>query len=220
VGHTPHLYLPQPWPDNVVPMTTTAAHHLLKVLRLDSGTIVTYTDGAGHIGEGRLADSSVLRGEEHFLPPPSVSITMAVAPPHDKDRLRFMLEKLGELEVRRIVFLRTRFGTGRLPGQSRTIAWAIGALEQSRGAWLTEVSPGWREVGALEPGGVWFADRGAAEPRGPVPGQLTIAIGPEGGWAPGEIPEGAPRFGLGRTVLRVETAAILAAGLFRSQRPT
>jgi len=39
----------------------------------------------------------------------------------------------------------------------------------------------------------------------------TVVIGPEGGWAPGEIPDTMRRWSLGSTVLRVETAAIVAA---------
>jgi RsmE family RNA methyltransferase len=192
---------------------------LAKVLRLDPGAPLTYTDGAGHHGEGRLLDGTVIRGDEHSVPPPPIAITMAVAPPHDKDRLRFMVEKLVELEVRRIIFLQTRFGGGRLPDLFKSIAWATGAMEQSRGAWLTEITPGWTHVGMLDPANSWFADHGASEGIGPLPAEATIAIGPEGGWAPGEVPEGARRLGLGRTVLRVETAAIVAAGLVRRQGP-
>mgnify|MGYP002076409617 CR=1 FL=1 len=52
---------------------------------------------------------------------------------------------------------------------------------------------------------------GGAFPAGV--GTLTVAVGPEGGWAPGEVPDGLPTVGLGRTVLRVETAAVVAAVL-------
>jgi 16S rRNA U1498 N3-methylase RsmE len=38
-----------------------------------------------------------------------------------------------------------------------------------------------------------------------------VVIGPEGGWASGEVPEDAIRWDLGDTVLRVETAALVAA---------
>lgn len=219
MGHTPHLYLPPPWPPTAVPLPPTAAHHLVKVLRLDPGASVTYTDGAGRQGEGRLLDGTVVRGPERSLPPPAIAITMAVAPPHDKDRLRFMIEKLAELEVRRITFLRTRFGAGRLPDLSKSIAWATGALEQSQGAWLMEVATVWTELASLDPANSWFAELDGAEHVEPLPAEATIAIGPEGGWAPGEIPEKAQRLGLGRTVLRVETAAIVAAGIIRRQGP-
>ncbi len=216
MGHTPHLFLQQPWTSTAVPIPATAAHHLTRVLRLDAGAAVTYTDGAGHRGEGRLLEGTVIRGEEHLVPPPPVAITVAVAPPHDKDRLRFMIEKLAELEVLRVVFLKTRFGAGRLPDLFKSTAWVVGALEQSRGNWLMEIAPGWTEVGDLEAQAVWFAEQDGPEYRGSAPATVTIAIGPEGGWSPGEIPEGAARLGLGRTVLRVETAAIVAAGLLRN----
>jgi 16S rRNA (uracil1498-N3)-methyltransferase len=216
VGHTPHLFLQQPWAPNALPIPATAAHHLARVLRLDAGATVTYTDGAGNRGEGHLLEGTVIRGEEHRVDPPAVAITVAVAPPHDKDRLRFMIEKLAELEVRRVVFLKTRFGAGRLPDLFKSTAWVVGALEQSRGNWLMEVAPGWTDVGELAGPALFFADQDGPDYHGPAPATVTVAIGPEGGWSPGEIPEGAIRLGLGRTVLRVETAAIVAAGLLRS----
>ena len=177
---------------------------------------MTYTDGAGNRGEGHLLEGTVIRGEEHRVDPPAVAITVAVAPPHDKDRLRFMIEKLAEIEVRRVVFLKTRFGAGRLPDLFKSTAWVVGALEQSRGSWLMEVAPGWTDVGELDAPTLLFAEQDGPEYHGPAPTTVTVAIGPEGGWSPGEIPEGATRLGLGRTVLRVETAAIVAAGLLRS----
>ena len=44
-------------------------------------------------------------------------------------------------------------------------------------------------------------------------GVREVAIGPEGGWDEGEWPETQPRLSLGPTVLRAETAAVMAAGL-------
>lgn len=51
-------------------------------------------------------------------------------------------------------------------------------------------------------------DRGGSRE---VPSARTVVIGPEGGWAEGEVPEDAVRYDLGVTVLRVETAALVAA---------
>jgi 16S rRNA (uracil1498-N3)-methyltransferase len=216
VGHTPHLFLQPPWAPNAIPIPATAAHHLTRVLRLEAEAPVTYTDGAGRRGQGRLFEGTVIRGEEQSVPAPPSAITVAVAPPHDKDRLRFMIEKLAELEVRRVVFLKTRFGAGRLPDLFKSTAWVVGALEQSRGSWLMEIAPGWTEVGELAAPSLLFAEQGGPEYHGGAPTTVTVAVGPEGGWSPGEIPDGAGRLGLGRTVLRVETAAIVAAGLLRS----
>jgi RsmE family RNA methyltransferase len=120
-----------------------------------------------------------------------------------------MVEKLAELEVRRLLWLRTRLGSQHFPDSAKTKAWAQAGLEQSDGAWLMNVADHWTEPHELA-SPLWFADVGADPPIS-VPDALTVAVGPEGGWASGEIAETATRFGLGRTVLRVETAAIVAA---------
>jgi RsmE family RNA methyltransferase len=52
-----------------------------------------------------------------------------------------------------------------------------------------------------------------AEPGGRhlEPSDAVVAIGPEGGWTPEEITEAADSVDLGDRVLRVETAALVAA---------
>jgi 16S rRNA (uracil1498-N3)-methyltransferase len=59
-----------------------------------------------------------------------------------------------------------------------------------------------------------------AEPGGGVPtlDRPTLLIGPEGGWAPEELACGRPRVALAPTVLRTETAAIVAATLLTALR--
>jgi 16S rRNA (uracil1498-N3)-methyltransferase len=213
VGHVPHLLLPGPWIEAALPLPSSADHHLRKVLRLADGHPVTYTDGQGNGGTGVLTLSGVERGSESSVPAPRIELTLAVAPPHDKDRVRFLVEKLAELEVRRLHWLRTQFGTHRLPDSSKANSWARAALEQSHGSWLMKVEDGWSHTTDLG-ADAWFADVGAETPATPFPSVLTVAIGPEGGWETGEIPDGAVRFGLGRTVLRVETAGLVAAARF------
>jgi 16S rRNA U1498 N3-methylase RsmE len=55
------------------------------------------------------------------------------------------------------------------------------------------------------PGGAW--DPGAVD---------VVAIGPEGGFSDDELPEDARLWDLGPTVLRVETAALVAAARLTS----
>lgn len=213
MGHVPHLLLPGPWIDAALPLPSSADHHLRRVLRLADGHPVTYTDGQGNRGSGVLTSSAVERGSESSVPAPRLDLTVAVAPPHDKDRVRFLVEKLAELEVRRLHWLRTQFGTHRLPDSSKANSWSRAALEQSQGSWLMNVDDGWSQTTDLG-ADAWFADVGAESPTSPFPSVLTVAIGPEGGWDAGEIPDRAVRFGLGRTVLRVETAGLVAAARF------
>jgi 16S rRNA U1498 N3-methylase RsmE len=137
-----------------------------------------------------------------------------VAPPKPKERQRFIVEKLQELEVDELVWLATAYGQARPPSHERSRAWAVGALEQSRGAYLMGCGNGTladldRPIMA-RPGGSAPGD------LFPLPGPVTVAIGPEGGFTDVEI-EACPRsLSLGRTVLRTDTAAIAAGMLVRA----
>jgi RsmE family RNA methyltransferase len=61
---------------------------------------------------------------------------------------------------------------------------------------------------------VAVADLGAT---GNWAGLRSVAIGPEGGWAHDEWDVGRRRVGLGPTVLRAETAGVVAASLLAFQ---
>lgn len=210
MAHVPHLYLRPPWPEGAIPLGEGHRHHLRGVLRLSGGDPVTYTDGRGRLGEGRLIEEGVERGAERSLPPPAPRLTVAVAPPRVRDRRRFLVEKLAELGVERVLWLDTRYGEGKVPREERAEAWTIAALEQSRGAFLTEV--GGPVTLAELPRPLWVAREGA-EPPPPAGEDLVVAVGPEGGWHPEETPSDARAVGLGPRVLRVETAALVAAVL-------
>jgi 16S rRNA (uracil1498-N3)-methyltransferase len=134
-------------------------------------------------------------------------LVVVVAPPDNRDRARFLVEKLSELGVAELMFLETRYGQGRSLGEVKVRSWAASGLEQSRGAWLTRTAGGLVTFSSISrPFAV--CDRGGTRE---VPRARTVVIGPEGGWAPDEVPDHAERFDLGDTVLRVETAAIVAA---------
>jgi 16S rRNA (uracil1498-N3)-methyltransferase len=86
-------------------------------------------------------------------------------------------------------------------------------------AYLSTAAPA-----ATVPLSTWFAGRTTGKPEGmPVPPgaehsqSLTLLVGPEGGWSEEEMGRFAERhltpLTLGRTILRVETAAIAAAAV-------
>ncbi|NOY57078.1 MAG: 16S rRNA (uracil(1498)-N(3))-methyltransferase [Actinobacteria bacterium] len=210
--HVPHLLLEPPWSGSTIPMSEAARHHLYDVVRLGDGATVSYTDGRGRTGEGTLSSGAVLRGEEVGVGSPAAAITIAVAPPRSSERTRFLVEKLGELGIGRLVWLRTVHGNTRAPKVDKVRSWARSALEQSRGAWLMEIQDGLVDVEDLE-GRLLVADPGG-EPISPAQGDVTLLIGPEGGFVAGEVP-GSP-VSLGGRILRVETAAIVGAALLRT----
>jgi 16S rRNA (uracil1498-N3)-methyltransferase len=188
-------------------------HHLQRVLRLRHGAAVTVTDGAGRWRSCRLVARAVEPDGDVVLEPPPRDVTVAVAPPKG-DRLEWLVQKCTEIGVARLVLVEAarsvvRWDLERAVKQVERLRRIAGeAAMQSRRVWLPEVT------GPL-PAGRVLPDAVVAEPGGrPVgPADTCIAVGPEGGWTADEVALAADRVSLGRHVLRVETAAVVAATL-------
>ena len=210
MAHVPHLLLAGPWVGESIPVDTETSHHLTRALRRTDGDEVSYTDGQGRLGRGTYTAGSVLRGSEHDVERRDLPV-IAVPPPASKDRARILVEKLAELGVTELWWLQTEYGEGRPPAGPKSVAWCRAALEQSRSAWLLTVSEEMVPISSLPSGSV-FADQTGERPAS-LANVPCVAIGPEGGWAPGEIPSPAETVALADGVLRVETAAIAAAVL-------
>ena len=133
--HIPHLLLEGSWSGSELELTSAQQSHLVRVLRLEVGDPVSYTDGRGMAGSGHLGEGAIVRGPESAVERPSDLVVVA-APPENRDRVRFMVEKLAEIGVAELLFLDSRLGEGRPPRSDRLHAWAVAALEQSRGVML------------------------------------------------------------------------------------
>ena len=215
MGHVVHLYFPPPWTGKSITLDDRQRHHL-EVLRHQEGDRVTYTDGEGTFGQGLRIGNSVERGTEEFRILDRAGLVLAVAPPPERERQRFLVEKLAELGVDRLMWLRCRYGEGR--PATRASEWAQTALEQSRGDRLMLVDSILTPAGDLVG---WAADSSGVATRpaevfsggSSPPGSLTLLIGPAGGWAPTDLDPACRRFSMGERVLRTETAALVAAAL-------
>ena len=213
--HVPHVYVPPPWDREELAVTIPQRDHLERVLRLVSGSTISYTDGEGVRATGVYESGVVVRGQEVSVPRPS-ELIMATPPPGHRDRARFLVEKLGELGIPELVWLKTEYGNRRPPSLKKVRSWAVSALEQSRGSWLMSVDDsihGWDRlqtpVAVAVQGGVSLG-QSPIEPR-----PRTVVVGPEGGFAKDEVPGDLQRLDLGPTVLRMETAAIFVAAHLR-----
>ena len=212
--HVPHLYLSGRWNHELIRVEEAVRHHLDKVLRMGAPSPVTYTDGAGRVGKGVYDRGFVRRGQEHTVERPLRLINIAVAPPKNKGRIRFIVEKLAELGVDRLIWLETTRSEGRSPSREKSGAWARSALEQSQGAWLLEVVGPVLLSEVNHYGTPVFADRHGVEVAeiddivDPV-----LCVGPEGGFEPAEVPAEAIKVRLSPQILRVETAAVVGAVL-------
>jgi len=187
------------------------AHHLFRVLRVRDEDAVTVTDGRGRWRLCRATGGNVLpTTSATAVADREAACTVAFAIPKS-DRPEWIVQKLTELGVARIVLLHAERSVVRWEPDraerhlARLRRVAIEALEQSRGIWLpdivgpapaADVLPG---MLAAEPGGRGLTRRDSA-----------LAIGPEGGWSQNELDLAADRVALAATVLRVETAAVVA----------
>jgi 16S rRNA U1498 N3-methylase RsmE len=93
---------------------------------------------------------------------------------------------------------------------------------QARRLWLPEVLdllPFSQVRGRLQPadgpGRIALADPAGAPPSLATP---IVLVGPEGGFAPRELGIGFPGIGLGDTILRIETAAVVAGAILSGLR--
>ena len=110
--HIPHLYVPGPYAPGRIGVVEATRIHLEKVLRNSDPIEVSYTDGAGFVGKGVYSGGWIQRGREsvHERANP---VTIGVAPPKNKSRARFVVEKLAEIGVARLLWLAARHN-GRL----------------------------------------------------------------------------------------------------------
>jgi 16S rRNA (uracil1498-N3)-methyltransferase len=193
-------------------------HHLVKVLRLREGEVVSVSDGAGGWRLCRLvaAGELAIDGEKSFEPAPSPPVTIGFAIPKG-ERPEWIVQKLTEIGVDRVLLLHAAHSVVRwAPDRAarnleRLRRVAREAAMQCRRVRLVElVGPLAVDAPLVAGDGVAVAEPGGHRINLSRP---TVLIGPEGGWAPGELEHGGATVSLGSTILRVETAALVAATL-------
>jgi 16S rRNA (uracil1498-N3)-methyltransferase len=229
----PRFHCPFPLaPGAHVDLPPEAAHHAIKVLRMNDGDEVTLFDGRGGEWIGRLhrVGKGVAVALESFDDTdrePPLAITLVQGLPA-ADKMDWIIQKSVELGVAAVRPVACRRSVIRLSGERmerRVAHWqsvAIAACEQCRRNRVPAVSllvdlpqflgetpgdNGMRLI--LAPA----AEQRLAElprPTGPV----TMLIGPEGGFEEGELAAvasaGFQAVSLGPRVLRTETAGIAA----------
>lgn len=151
-------------------------------------------------------------------PAPPVTVAFAVV---KGQRPEWAVQKLTEIGVDRIVPVLAARSVVRWPlGESgaplaRLRRVAREAAMQSRRAWLPVVE-------GVTPFAAVAAEAGAAlaYPGGGRPSldRPVLLVGPEGGWDGEELARGLPQVDLGPSMLRAETAAVVAGALLCALR--
>lgn len=202
------------------------AHHLATVCRLRPGDRVSLFNGDGH-----EYAAEVLATAKHHVslqvlavdtPLRELPFRLEVAAPLPKgDRAQFLVEKLTELGVASFTPLQTR----------RSVVHPREAKLEKLQRWVIEASKqcGRNTLMRIEPVVDWesYCGRGDLPVRRivahvgetatwqPLREGVVIAVGPEGGFMADEIElairNGWRAVGLGKRILRIETAAIVLA---------
>jgi 16S rRNA (uracil1498-N3)-methyltransferase len=215
-GDGPHVFVD----DLEAPQITDDDRHHLAVLRVRAGDSITVSDGAGRWRRARFGPTVDPVGEVTLVRRSAPTITVAFAPVKG-DRPEWVVQKLTELGVDRIVVMETERSVVRWRGERATAQTARlrrisrEAAMQSRQCYLPEVVPplGFTEALALR--GACLAQRDGRPPDLDCP---VVLVGPEGGWSDRELAADLPRVRLSASVLRSETAAVAAGVLLTGLR--
>lgn len=194
-----------------------------------SGDSIEVVDGSGHLYRCVLLDAHPKRATVEIvetLELPKVwrgNITIAIAPTKHNDRMEWLVEKLVEIGVDRIVPLRCRFSERKDINVERLEKIAVSAMKQSLKAVMPRIeamTPFTQFIDQTTAGHRFIAYCDSAVPRllfarEYVPfGDTTILIGPEGDFSKEEITlaldAGWIPVSLGDNRLRTETAALVA----------
>lgn len=228
------FYSPQKLvPSREVVLDDAEAHHLAHVLRLQPGDEVILFDGAGTEATARIETASkrkvALRVLSATSPEPAATprLTLATAVPKG-DRFRWLIEKATELGVDRLIPLNTERSVvdPRETKLDKMRQAVIAACKQCGRNRLMEIAPTQTLAELLEhrtpAETLLVADRAGqlASEWGPSlrsAARVTAIVGPEGGLSTSEVESivarGGTRVSLGRTILRIETAALALAAV-------
>jgi len=205
--------------------------HLFSVLRSRSGDQVEIIDGRGTLARAEINEEkqvNILTKEE--LPEPVVKIHLFVAPPR-RQQMDQLLKQAAEVGVWGVYPMITEHGVAK-PGKPAVVErWRcelIAGCKQAHNPFLPQLNPSLHleDAAALIKERNWPAFYG--DPQGgdfsldPGVGEMAWLVGPEGGFSGTEKAllqeNGCLPLRLGRWVMRIETAAIVGAGILQCKR--
>lgn len=210
------------------------AKHAREVLRLAEGSMVELFDDRGATATGKLlfpaAGQVAVDVETLHEPQAGMSQLVVAAAVPKGERADWMVEKLSELGVAAFIPLAADRSVALPKGLGKHDRWVRIATESAK----QSRREGVMRIEQLTPVGELLSHK----PRGLVlstgqsarsileacdwstSGELTLFVGPEGGWTESELEAfasaGIQAVALTRTVLRVETAAIAAAAVVQT----
>ena len=209
--------------DEILILQDQEASHATQVLRKKKGDPIHVIDGLGTVYECLISDISkrevTCQINSRTYYEPSEYLTIAVAPTKNRDRLEWMIEKLVEIGVKKIILLQTQNTERTKTNMDRIQKKVLSAVKQSLRFYLPEVKVmTFDEVLKLDVQFKWIAHCEQDEKTTILEGKSqdqVVLIGPEGDFTSMEITmakeAGFLAIDLGAHRLRTETAALVIA---------
>lgn len=229
--------------DNSVTITGPDVLHITRVLRLCAGDLVTVLDGRGGVYEAVIENTTrqevrcIVKSKLLLNGTPALRVTIVQGLPKG-DKMDFVVQKGTELGVSRIIPLQSKrsvVSLESLRSARRVERWRRVALEAAKQSCRLDVPEvlepaSWPEVlDSLPEDGLalmpWEEEHvvtlKAILKGEPVFGEVWVFIGPEGGFAPGEVEQaklrGVRTVSLGPRILRTETAGLAVLAMIFCQ---
>ncbi|MCH5227855.1 MAG: 16S rRNA (uracil(1498)-N(3))-methyltransferase [Muribaculaceae bacterium] len=120
--------------------------HCCRVLRKKEGDEIIVTDGKGHrficeiIKDNPKRTELKIKGKETFKLERNYSLTLAVAPTKNADRMEWLAEKAVEIGIDRIVLIRCERSERKVLRPERLLKVMISAMKQSLSTFLPLIS--------------------------------------------------------------------------------
>ena len=193
---------------NELQLSDEKLHHLKNVLRMKDMDEIKISNGKGKLHYGNLDGNIVtLKSSEEFERKNEIDIFVSYI--QDKDRIRFIIEKLTELSVNSISFGPTDHSQKIKVDFDKLNKWSISAVEQSGNAFKPDIfitnNLDFEKFNhGLDITGENIIENNSIK---------NIAIGPEGGWSDNEKDSFKYLSNIGDFTLRTETASILGVSL-------
>ncbi len=216
--------------DSLILLAQNEASHAVKSRRLRVGDSVRVFDGQGVVASAKIVAAERREVALELIdvmqrPKPDNALVIACAVPKG-DRQKIMLDMLTQLGVSGIIPLRcersvTRFSPNMADRWRRVM---IEACKQSQNPWLPSISDeiAFNELLKNAERPLIYADvtGDAAHSAFSATNDVTVLIGPEGGFSNAEINQlkrrSAQALSLGGHILRTEAATVVAAAQFNA----
>lgn len=211
------------------------AQHCVRVLRLPVGSRIEVVDGKGNLFFCELAEAHPKKcvveilGKETVAPHWGCNVTIAIAPTKNIDRLEWMVEKVTEMGVNRIIPLLCRYSERKVLKSERLRKIAISAMKQSLKAALPKIEELTPITEVVKPGfeGKKFIAYCGEEVERRILSQeykrgedVLVLIGPEGDFSKEEVEKalnaGFVPVSLGDSRLRTETAGVFSCAVIHT----